>query len=64
MMTMTDDQVRILGREIGKAFADEFWEQVRLADPYRSVRMSATYLLQTVGEAIGKIVAEHLNEQS
>lgn len=56
-ITITDRQARMIGEEIGKAFATRFWNSIQAGNPNRMVAMPGNHFLDRLGAAIGKSIS-------
>lgn len=57
IITITDRQVRMMGEEIGKAFAVRFWNAIQAGNPNRMVAMPGNHFIDRLGAAIGKSIS-------
>lgn len=56
-LTITDRQARMIGEEIGKAFAVRFWNAIQAGNPNRMVAMLGNHFIDRLGVAIGKSIS-------
>ena len=59
---MNDEQARIIGREIGEAFADKIIRWIEKANPNRQFMYGAAWFIKAFGEAIGQAIASKQKE--
>ena len=61
---MNDEQARIIGREIGEAFADKIIRWIEKANPNQNFTYGAAWFIKAFGESIGRgIVRQQEGEQ-
>jgi hypothetical protein len=56
-ITITNEQAEIIGREIGKAFAEVFWDRVQASNRDAMTKTPGNHFIDRLGGAIGRTMA-------
>jgi len=56
---ITNEQAEIIGREIGEAFAEKFWQKMNDANPKRMAQVPGAFFIERFGREVGRGMAEH-----